>query len=86
MANIGTLGHSYNLTLVIDALEILKDHRIDNIKFIVMGDEPLKDKFESYSMKKNINVIFTGQLTYGKMVGMLKACDVAVNPITSGAA
>jgi len=84
---VGTLGHSYDLTTVIDALEIIMcDKGIDNIRFIVMGDGPLKSKFEDYSKSKQISILFTGRLPYDEMVGILGVCDIAVNPITRGAA
>jgi glycosyltransferase involved in cell wall biosynthesis len=83
---VGTLGHSYDLTCVIDALKILVDKGIKNIKFIVMGDGPLKEKYENYAREKGIYYHFTGRLDYGKMVGILAVCDIAVNPITKGAA
>lgn len=84
---IGTLGHNYDLTTVIDSLRILsKEKSINNIKFIVIGDGPLRKKFEIYARKKQINFHFFGNLNYGKMVSILKMCDIAVNPITKGAA
>lgn len=86
LAYVGTLGHSYDITCVIDALKILKDKGIINIKFIVMGDGPLKNKFENYTREKGIYAQFTGRLDYGKMVGILVNCDIAVNPISKGAA
>lgn len=82
----GTLGHSYDLTTVMDALIILKKQGINNIKFIVMGDGPLKEKFEIYSKEKNLDVEFTGRLEYGKMVGILSMSDIAVNPISPNSA
>jgi len=84
LAYIGTLGHSYDLICVIDALALIKDKY--NVKFIVMGDGPLKTKFEEYAEKRGVNAHFTGRLDYGKMVGLLSACDIAVNPISRGAA
>ena len=84
LAYAGTLGHSYDLTTVIDALKIIKDIGIMNIKFIIMGDGPLKQKFEEYAKSKSINALFTGKLGYGEMVGTLTACDIAVNPISKG--
>lgn len=84
LAYAGTLGHSYDLTTVIDALKIIKDIGITNIKFIIMGDGPLKQKFEEYGKSKLINAVFTGKLSYGEMVGILTACDIAVNPISKG--
>lgn len=86
IAYIGTLGHSYDLMSVIDALKILKDRGINNIKFIIMGNGPLKSKFEKYAKVKDINAEFTGKLSYEKMVGILKMCDIAVNPIRKGSA
>lgn len=83
---IGTLGHSYDLISVIDALKIVKDKGINNIKFIVMGDGPLKSKFERYVIEKGIYAEFTGGLSYETMVGVLTVCDIAVNPIRKGSA
>lgn len=86
IAYAGTLGHSYDLTIVFDALNIVKSKGIENIKFIVMGDGPLKERFVEYSKKTNVNTVFTGRLPYSEMVGMLGVCDIAVNPISKGAA
>lgn len=83
---IGTLGYSYDLRCVIDGLKILKDAGITDIKFIVMGDGPLKSEFEEYAKEKGIFVEFTGRLGYEKMVGILTVCDIAVNPIKKGSA
>jgi len=86
LAYIGTLGHSYDLICVIDALKILQDRGITNVKFVVMGDGPLKSKFENYAKEQGVYTEFMGRLDYGKMVGILTACDIAVNPISRGAA
>ncbi|NMA85356.1 MAG: glycosyltransferase family 4 protein [Epulopiscium sp.] len=83
---IGTLGQSYDLICVMKALKKLQDKGIKNIKFIVMGDGPLKSKFEIYAKQQDINVEFTGRLDYGQMIGMLVVCDIAVNPIKVGSA
>lgn len=86
IAYIGTLGHSYDLTSVMDALLILKDKGYHNVKFVVMGDGPLKDYFEKYAIQKSINFRFTGRLSYEEMVRNLVLCDIAVNPIKSNSA
>lgn len=83
---IGTLGHSYDLTCVMDALKKLDSLGPKHIKFLVMGDGPLKNKFEAYAQELNLYVEFTGRLDYGEMVRYLSKCDIAVNPITRGAA
>jgi len=86
VAYIGTLGKSYNLYSVVDALKTLKDEGYNNIKFVIMGDGPLKFNFEYYANKGGINAEFTGRLSYDKMVGILSSCDIAVNPIKAGSA
>ena len=78
---IGTLGNNYNLECIIDAINILNNKGIKNIKFIVIGNGPLKEEFENYAKNKNINFEFTERLEYPKMIGKLCACDIAVNPI-----
>ncbi len=82
----GTLGHSYDIERVIDALDILRSQGYSNIKFLVMGDGPLKERFEQYAQDKNISAEFTGRLQYGEMVGRLCACDIVINPIARGSA
>lgn len=86
IAYCGTLGSSYDITCVIDALEILKKTDIPQPKFIVMGDGPEKDNFENYAKEKCIDAEFVGRLSYDKMCGMLYSCDINVNPISHGAA
>lgn len=83
LAYVGTLGNSYNIKLVIDAIKKLNNIKI---KFIVMGDGPLRKEFEEYATKQEINYEFTGSLPYGKMVQKLCDCDIAVNPIKNGSA
>lgn len=77
----GTLGASYDLKIVFDAMRQLNN---PVLKFIVMGDGPERKEFEDYS--KGLNVLFTGRLSYKQMCGTLSRCDIAVNPITKGAA
>ena len=86
VAYVGTLGHSYDITCVIDAITILNDKGINNIKFIVMGDGPLKEYFIDYARSKDLYCEFTGWMDYSVMVRLLASCDIAVNPITRGAA
>ena len=86
IAYIGTLGHSYDIKSVIDSIKILNDKGIKNILFVVMGNGPLQQEFENYAKEKKVSVEFTGKLNYDEMVGKLCSCDIAVNPITKGAA
>ena len=86
LAYCGTLGNSYDLTCVFDAMLILNKRGYTNLKFIVMGDGPLRKNFEYYSQKLCLNVVFMGRLPYDKMCGILTSCDIAINPIMHGAA
>lgn len=83
LAYCGTLGSSYDLTCVIDALAKLTDSQI---RFIVMGDGPRKEEFEEYAKEKKVNATFVGRLQYDAMCSLLCACDITVNPITHMAA
>jgi len=85
LAYCGTLGSSYDLTCVIDALKILKDKDI-NLKFIVMGNGPLQEQFEQDARRKGIDAVFTGRLQYNEMCSLLCQCDITVNPISHMAA
>lgn len=83
---IGTLGNSYDLKCIIDAIKILHNKGMKNILFVIMGNGPLKGEFEKYAKENGVNCEFTGRLNYEEMVGYLCACDIAVNPIRKGAA
>ena len=85
LAYCGTLGASYDLTSVIDAMKILKDKGKDT-QFIVMGSGPLFEKFKKHAANKEVDVVFTGMLPYEKMCGVLASCNVAINSISKGAA
>lgn len=84
IAYIGTLGTSYNLYCIINAIKKLKDNT--NVTFIVMGSGPKRIEFEKYAQQSGIKYIFTGQLPYNEMVARLCQCDIAVNPIKSTSA
>lgn len=86
LAYVGTLGHSYDLTTVFEAMTLLKSRSPIEINFIVMGDGPLKQKFETYAKENNLSVTFTGRLPFDQMVATLTKCDIAINSISQGAA
>lgn len=83
---VGTLGHSYNIEIVIDALNLLPDDIASRVTFKVLGDGPLMQRFMDYSKSCKARVEFLGRLEYGEMVAYLKKSDIAVNPISRGAA
>lgn len=86
IAYCGTLGHSYNIKIILEALKNLKSQGVTKFKFIVMGMGPLQNKFKELAIKWDLPVIFTGKLPYDEMCAQLKICDIAVNPISKGAA
>lgn len=85
---IGSLSYSYDIECVIDALDVVKKRgQVNcNIKFMIIGDGPLREKFTCYANEKEVYAEFTGRLSYEKMVGLLCSCDIVVNPINKGAA
>lgn len=80
---LGSLGHSYDVKYIIDAIAVLKNPKI---RFRIIGDGVLRQEFEKYAKNKGISYEFTGSLAYDKMVEKLTECDIAVNPIKKGAA
>lgn len=82
----GTLGSSYDLTCVINALALLRKGGTTPPRFIVMGDGPRRAEFEAYAREMRVDTCFTGRLPYPEMCGLLCACDMVVNPIAAGAA
>lgn len=82
----GTLGHSYDIKCVIDALALLNNNGYTNVSFWIMGDGPLKNEFENYAREKNVDAVFYGRVPYPEMCGLLASCDACVNPISKGAA
>lgn len=85
VAYIGTLGHSYNLPVVFDALRILKKQG-EKVVLHVMGTGPFEEQWKDDTQDLRKEVIFHGKLAYPDMVSRLKSCDIAVNPIVPGAA
>lgn len=83
---VGTLGHSYNITCILEALALLRKQGHTNIVFDIMGNGPLMEEFQHKARELDVPATFYGRLPYHEMVYRLTRCDVAVNPITKGAA
>ena len=77
LAYCGALSKSYDIKLVIDALALMSDAP----RFLVMGDGNSREEFEAYAKEKDVDVTFTGFLSYPEMCGMLCSADMTVNPI-----
>ena len=80
----GTLGASYDLITVFDALRIIKEKGHVGPKFIIMGSGPRELEFKERA--KGLNVEFMGKLPYPQMCGLIASCDIVVNPIVHNAA
>ena len=72
----GTLGTSYDLPAVFGAMRRLNR---PEIRLIAVGNGPLEESFRQQA--EGLNVTFTGRLPYEQMCGVLKSCDIVVNPI-----
>lgn len=82
MGYIGTLGNSYDLHSVLEAMVLLKQKKkCENLRFVVMGDGQQREELEAFAGEQGLKVSFTGSLPYPKMVSTLCRCDFAVNPI-----
>lgn len=86
LAYCGSLAASYDIPLVIDAIEKIEFSKKKNLKFIVMGDGSYRKCFEELAKKKEVTVVFTGALPYERMCSILCQCDITVNPILKGSA
>ena len=86
IAYVGTLGNSYDIIMIMKAINILTEQELKKIKFVIIGDGPLREKFERYAYEIKVDCEFTGILDYEKMIGKLCSCDIAVNPIKSKSA
>ena len=80
----GTLGHSYDLKCVIDAMKIIQEKGHMNVDLYVIGDGPKRVEFESYANEHCYNTYFWGRLEYPQMCGLLFICDICINPISKG--
>lgn len=86
VAYAGTLGHSYNIEIILDALDLLPEDLTRSLVFKVLGDGPLMERFRKRAAACKVRVDFLGRLEYARMTGCLRQADVAVNPIVKGAA
>ncbi|MCD7993285.1 MAG: glycosyltransferase family 4 protein, partial [Clostridia bacterium] len=86
IAYAGTLGHSYNIEMIFDALNQLLDRVGQNVVFHIFGDGPYLKRFQGYAKKCKIPSVFHGRVAYPVMAAHLCKADIVVNPIVKGAA
>lgn len=83
---VGTLGSSYNIEIIIDALNLIPSNIGKKVLFKVLGDGPFLERFKKYSKGCKFRVDFLGRRSYRQMTAYLSHGDIAVNPIMKGAA
>jgi glycosyltransferase involved in cell wall biosynthesis len=81
----GTLGASYDLSTLIEAAALLKQRGLTNIKLLILGDGPDRNKLQELAARLEAPVLFMGYTAYEKMAAYLKASDVLVNSLVKKA-
>lgn len=84
IAYVGTLGSSYDLRIAIEAVRILVNKGLTRFRFKVFGDGP--DLEQLTGLAKGLPVDFLGRVLYKDLAGLIRKCDIAVNPLVKGAA
>jgi glycosyltransferase involved in cell wall biosynthesis len=77
----GTLGTSYDLETVIDAVDLAHRQTLHTFVFKIMGQGPDEERLLQYAKLKEGRFDFMGLLPYEKMCEILQVSDLAVNPI-----
>jgi len=85
---VGSMGDSYDIGCIIDAIALLQEERRckQKIRFVLCGDGEKRCLFEEQAKEKNVNADFLGYKRYTEMAGILSSCDIVVNPIVKGSA
>lgn len=83
---IGSLSQSYDIKMVIDAVNLASIGTSRHIKFVAIGDGVYRNDFDRYARRKGIDAEFVGRKNYPEMVGQLCMCDIVINPIRKGSA
>lgn len=65
---VGRLAEEKNVEFLIESQKVLSE-KYNNIKLVIVGDGPDKEKYEEYSKKLGLtkNIIFTGKAAWGDM-------------------
>ncbi|MFK5585127.1 glycosyltransferase family 4 protein [Serinicoccus sp. LYQ131] len=77
----GALGHSYDIPLLLEACRLAKYERAQHVRVIILGDGHRRPELQSLARALGVDALFMGHVPYDEMVRILRASDVAVNPI-----
>ncbi|MBO7611917.1 MAG: glycosyltransferase family 4 protein [Elusimicrobia bacterium] len=76
---IGTIGMACGLKVVINAAKILKEKKLDDISFMLVGDGAIKDELEQEVKNTKLdNIIFTGLRPKKEIVDWINLSDVSL--------
>jgi len=76
----GIVGHAQGLETIIHTAELLKEQ--NQIKFIILGSGPEKEKLQALKSEKNLNsVFFFDAQPKSRMPSIVNSIDVAVIPL-----
>lgn len=79
----GTLGPSYDILNILNVAEQLINENNKNIRIILAGDGPLKEKVNEFIRKNRGEIItYLGQLKPTFLVDLYKQCDVGLSAYT----
>lgn len=81
----GSLGTSYDIHTFVKAVAKLNKEGYSDIKAVLLGDGPLRDKFEKTAQETECNCEFVGFLPFGMMAAYLVKSDVTINSLVSKA-
>ena len=81
----GTLGTSYDLKTFISTADIIRKKGKNNIKFLLLGDGPLRKELELLAQSLTGEVRFLGYMPFEKMAGYLVKSDLVVNSVRKDA-
>ena len=74
---LGTIGMAHGLDVVIRASETLKQHRRNDIAFLLAGDGANREKLEAMAKEKGVDdrIVFTGRLPKDQMPSVIASSD-----------
>lgn len=76
---IGTIGMACGLKVVINAAKILKEKKLDDISFMLVGDGAIKDELEQEVKNTKLdNIIFTGLRPKKEIVDWINLSDISL--------
>ena len=78
----GLHGLAQGLEVIVEAADRLREHK--NIKFIMMGDGPVKEELVALAKQKQVeNLSFFDRRPKNEMPSLVASCDVSIVPLVT---